>query len=404
MMKTFAKNVICAWLLPMVMAGVTSGALAETAVRPEVQKPLVAAQEALKNNQVEQALRLAAEAAAMPSLSASEQQLVWRLQAVAALRSQQWGLAIERLEGVLALPDVPTADKLALMESLVNASIQNKDPARTVRVARQYLQSGGTHPGVRMALLQSLSQRGEHQALVQEMNAFLEQDAAQSRKTPEAQLRLLALAHQQLKDDAGYFAALKKLLALYPSKAYWADAIARLPNLPGFNPRYELDCYRLFVETDNLEDAGEYVEMAGLAMKAGLPAEALRILNAGYDKGVLGQGSDAGTHARLRSEAQKKQKEDDVLLPQLEQGAKDANAWAAVGETHASKQSWGAANAAFARALAMGGVRREAELRLHYGIGLFKVGQQSAALAQWQAIQADPSAIELAALWRLHAR
>jgi Tfp pilus assembly protein PilF len=106
----------------------------------------------------------------------------------------------------------------------------------------------------------------------------------------------------------------------------------------------------------------------------------------------------------LRSEAQKRQKEDDVLLPQLEQGAKDANAWAAVGETHASKLSWGAAHAAFERALAMGGVRREAELRLHYGISLFKAGQPSAALAQWQAIQADPTATELAALWRLRAR
>ncbi len=403
-MKTFARNLACAWLLPVALAGAMFCAHAETSLRPEVQKTLAAAQDALKNNQVEQALRLAELAAAVPSLSPSEQQLVWRLQAVAALRGQQWGLAIERLEGVLALPNVPPADRSALMESLVNASIQNKEPARTVRVARQYLQSGGTHPGIRMALLQSLSQTGEHQAVVQEMNVFLQQDAAQSRQTPEAQLRLLALAHRQLKDDAGYFAALKRLLALYPSKAYWADAIARLTNLPGFNPRYELDCYRLFVETDNLEEASEYAEMAGLALKAGLPAEALRVLNAGYDKGVLGQGGDAVAHARLRSEAQKKQKEDDVLLPQLEQGAKDANAWTAVAEAHASKQNWGAAHGAFERALASGGVRREAELRLHYGISLFKAGQQAAALAQWQAIQTDLTAQELAALWRLRAR
>lgn len=403
-MKTFAKYMTRAWLLSAVLTGWTLCAQAQTALRPEVQKPLAAAQEALKNNQIEQALRLAAEAAAVPSLTPSEQQLVWRLQAVAALRGQQWAVAIERLEGVLALPDVPPADRLVLMESLTNASIQSKNPALTVRVARQYLQAGGAHPGVRMALLQSLSQMGEHQAVVQEMKTFAQQDAAQSRKTPEAQLRLLGLAHRQLKDDAGYFAVLKQLLVLYPSKAYWADAIATLPNLPGFNPRYELDCYRLLVETDNLEEASEYAEMAGLALKAGLPAEALRVLNAGYDKGVLGQGSEAGGHARLRSEAQKKHKEDDVQLPQLEQGAKDANAWMAVGEAHFSKQNWGAAHAAFERALSVGGVRREAELRLHDGISLFKAGQQAAALVQWQAIQVDATAMELAALWRLHTR
>jgi len=233
---------------------------------------------------------LAAEAAAIPSLTATEKPLVWRLQAVAALRAQQWVLAIERLEGLLDLPEVPAADRLPLQEMLVNASIQKKDTDRTVRVARQYLQAGGGHPAVRTALLQSLSLQGDHKTLVQDMQGFIQQDLTQNRKTPEADLRLMGAASLQLKDEAGYFSVLKRLLALYPSKAYWADAVVRLTNLPTFNSRYELDGYRLLAETDNLEESAEYAEMAGLALKAGLPAEALRVLELATARGFWARG------------------------------------------------------------------------------------------------------------------
>lgn len=402
-MESIAKN-STTLLLACVLMMASAAAWAQAELRAEVHKPLVAAQEALKNNQVEQALRLATEAAAVPALTAVEQQLVWRLQAVAALRVQQWDLAIERLEGLLGLAEVPAAERLPLHEMLVNASIQKKDATRTVRVARQYLQVGGQNAGVRTALLQSLSLLGEHKALVQDMQAFIQQDQAQGRKTPEADLRLMGAACLQLKDQVGYFAVLKHLLGLYPSKAYWADAIVRLTNLPQFNNRYELDGYRLLAETDNLEEAAEYAEMAGLALKAGLPAEGLRVLDKGYRQGVLGQGAEAAAQARLQAEARKKAQEDDALLPSLEQGAKEGNAWVAVADAHASKQNWSVAVSAYEKAQKAGGLRREAEVRLHHGIALFKAGQKAAALAQWQFIQADSTAMELASLWALMAR
>ena len=400
-MKSFAKQV-CA--LAVLWGGLWAYVYAQSGLRPEFHKPLAAAQEALKNNQTEQALRLASEAAAVSSLTAAEKQLVWRFQSVAALRAQQWALATERLEALLTLPEVPAADRPALQEMLVNAAIQNKDVVRTVRVARQYIQSGGVSPGVRTALLQSLSLQGEHKMLVQEMQGFIQQDQAQNRKTPETELRLMGAASLQLKDEVGYFSVLKRLIAQYPSKAYWADAIVRLTNLSSFNTRYELDAYRLLAETDNLEDIAEFAEMVALAMKAGLPAEALRVLEVGYVKKVLGQGSDAANHARMLAEAKKKTQEDNALLPQLEQGAKDGNAWMAVADAYASKQNWALAVSAYEKALKTGGLRREAEARLHFGIALFKDGQLAAALAQWQVVQGEATAIELASMWTLLAR
>ena len=61
-MKSFAKKSTFL-LLTSVLMVVSSGGQAQTGLRAEVHKPLLAAQEALKSNQTEQAARLAAEKA-----------------------------------------------------------------------------------------------------------------------------------------------------------------------------------------------------------------------------------------------------------------------------------------------------------------------------------------------------
>jgi hypothetical protein len=373
-------------------------------MRSEVLKPLAAAQEALKNNQAEQALSRIREALAVAQLTSAERTLVLRTQAVAALRAQNWDLAIEALEHLLSSPEVTAADRLPLLESLISAAQQKKDHAKVVKSARQYLKEGGPKPVVRLVMIQTLAVMGDHKQVVNEMQEKVRLDVAAGLKTPEQELRLLAMSQRQLKDNAGYQSTLRRLLEAYPSKAYWAEVIQRLAQQVSLNPRLELDLYRLLDQTDNLEEAGDYTEMAQLALKAGLPAEALRVMAKGFDVGILGQGAEAAAHNKLRTEAQKKVQEDERSFAQFEQSAQDSTAWAGVGNVYASQLNWAAANVAYAKALAVGGVRREPELRLHHAISLIKAGQKDAARQQLAAVQGDALAVELASLWGLLAR
>lgn len=212
---------------------------------------------------------------------------------------------------------------------------------------------------------------------------------------------MLAVSYRQLKDNVGYQATVRRLLDAYPSKAYWAEVIQRLAQQASLNPRLELDLYRLLEVTDNLEDAAEYTDMAQQALKAGLPSEAVRVLAKGFEAGILGKGADAVSHAQLRAQAQKKALEDDRAFAEFEKTAKDSTSWIGVGDVYASKQNWTAANAAYAKALALGNVRREQEFRLHYAISLIRAGQKDAAHQQLAAVQGDALAVELASLWRL---
>jgi tetratricopeptide (TPR) repeat protein len=373
-------------------------------LRAEVHKPLTAAQEALKNNQTDQALNLTREALSVNQLTPVERAFVMRTQAAAAVRSKNWDLAIESLEYLVNSSDVPQADKRSMLESLMNASLQKKDNARAVKWGRQYLQEGGTNPGIRLAMIQTLSVMGEHKQVLQEVQEKMRLDAAAGQKTPEQDLRLMAISYRQLKDDAGYMRMLKRLVSDYPSKAYWVEVIARMAQQPGLNSRQELNLYRLLEQTGNMEEVDEYTEMANLAIKAGLPAEALRVLNKGFEQGILGKGADAPAQTKLRADALKKTQEDAKGFAQLEKSAKDAVTWTAVADVYFSQQNWTAAHTAYAKALELGGSRRENDLRLHDAISLFQLGHKESARQQLAAIQGDVAWSEIAHLWGILAR
>jgi hypothetical protein len=48
----------------------------------------------------------------------------------------------------------------------------------------------------------------------------------------------------------------------------------------------------------------------------------------------------------------------------------------------------------------MGGLRREAETRLHAGIALFKAGQKEEANKMWDSVQGEATAVDIAQLWK----
>ena len=398
-LKLTCKLFLASFALGLCISGPVS---AQTPIRPEVAKSLQAAQDALKAGQLDSALLLSQQTLAMPGITVLEKPLIQRTLAVAALQAKNFPLAISTLENLIQdMPDsTPAAQKRPLIESLLNASQQAQDLPKLVDWARIYLKLEGSNPTVRPVLIQTLSVLKRHEEVVQEMKEKMRLDEAAKEKTPESELRMLAVSQRQLKDDTGYNSTLKRLLQNYPSKAYWAEIIPRVARQANFNARFDLDLYRLLEQTGNMEDAYEYVDMANLALKAGLPAEASRVLEQAYATGLMGKGSDAVNHQKLRQQIQQRFNEDEKALPALEKSAKDANALASLADVYAAKQKWDQSLALYNKALAMGGLRREAETRLHAGIALFKLGQKAEANTLWDSIQGDATAIELAQLWK----
>lgn len=374
-------------------------------LRTEVIKPLQAAQDAMKAGQLDLALSLAQQTLAMSGITADEKPVIQRTLAGVALQMKNFPLAISTLESVLQeMPDTaPVLQRTQLIESLLSVCQQAQDFQKFVQWSRIYLELEGTNATVRPVYIQTLAVLKMHKEVVDEINIKMKLDQAAQLKTPENELRMLAVSQRQLKDDAGYNDTLKRLLAAYPSKAYWSEMIARLARQTAFNGRYDIDLYRLLELTGNMEEANEYIDMANIALKNGLPSEASRVLMLAEAQGLLGKGPDAVMHQKLKTEVKQKVAEDEKALPALERSAKDANSIASLAEVYAAKQQWDAAMANFNKALAMGGLKREAEIKLHAGMAHFKGGQKAAATQLWDNIQGDASAMSIAQLWKIWA-
>jgi tetratricopeptide (TPR) repeat protein len=280
---------------------------------------------------------------------------------------------------------------------------QAQDFQRFVKWSREYLALDGANTTVRPVYIQTLAVLKMHKEVVEEINIKMKLDLAAQLKTPENELRMLAISQRQLKDEEGYNETLKRLLLGYPSKAYWSEMIARLARQASFNGRYDLDLYRLLELTGNMEEANEFIDMANIALKNGLPAEAARVMAQAEALGVLGKGPDALTHQKLKLEVKQKLAEDEKALPGLERSAKDANTIASLAEVYAAKQQWETAIVSFNKAMALGGLRREAEVKLHTAWAHYKAGKKTEAVQLWDSIKDDTTAVSLAQLFKIWA-
>lgn len=370
--------------------GVALSSVAQVNLRSEVAKPLQAAQEAIQSKQPEEALKKIQEARQVAQLSVAEKMFLERLSVVAAMNAQKFDLATASLDYLLQNKDLTESDRLTLMETMVNVSLRTKDYPRVVEWARRYLQLGGTNTRIRLALIQSLSVQGAHKEVLQEMPAKLQADAAAGKLPDEAELRMYAFSQQQLKDEAAYFKTLTELVKRYPSQAYWGDLLNRIPRQAGFNARYQLDVFRLMDATENLEDAEDYADAAQAALKAGLPHEAQRMLE---------KTAQPASAATLKKQVQQRMAEDDKSMQTMGANSEDAQLLVQWADVQLSKGAWKAAIPVYEKALAKGGLRREAETRLHCGIAMLKNGQTDNAKSMLSSVKSDDTATLLASLW-----
>ncbi len=376
-------------ILLMSVLGVALSSVAQVNLRPEVAKTLQAAQEAIQAKHPDTALQRIQELRNGMQLTEPERMLLERVAVVAAMNAQKFDVASVSLDYLLQSKDLTAADRLTLSETMINVSLRNKDYAKVVTWAKNYVQAGGTNPRVHLAMIQSLSLQKMHKEVLHEMNERQKLDAISARQPDEAELRVYAFSQKQLKDDAGYVRTLTQLVKRYPTKDYWSDLLNTLGRLPGFSTRLQLDVSRLMEATDTMDGADDYTDMAVFALKVGLPHEALRAL----------EKAPGASNAKLKQQAQQRASEDEKAMKSISISSEDGATLVQLGDVLLSKAQWDKAAEAYQKALAKGGLKREGEVRLHCGIALFKLKQVDAAKSMWSSVQGDESLTTLSALW-----
>ena len=384
------------------MAGVAHAQKAE-AVRPEVGKPLQAANALVKQRKGREALAEIAKAEAVGNRTPYENFLIQQMRGSAAVLAGDHDAAIRAFEGILGSGRVSGRDATSMVQAVAVAHYSKRDYANAAKWTQRYFKEGGNDQQMRTVLLQSYYLGNDCGSVQKMLGAAADSD----RRPSEEDLQMLANCYDRQKDSTGYANTMEKLVVHYPKKDYWTAVLARVQKKSGFSDRLGVNVYRLRFATNNASATSDYMEMAQLAMQAGVPAEAKIYIDKGYAAGALGKGDQAERHGRLRdlvnktleaSKASRAQDEKEALV------AKDGNALVNVGLNYVYEGDAAKGLPLIELGLKKGGLKRPEDAKLRYGEALLFAGRRDRAVQVLRDVKGADGTADIARLWVLNAR
>lgn len=333
--------------------------------------------------------------------TAAEQTLMNRLRGLFALQLNLLPEAVQHLETALKVNLQPESETLRCRESLARAHFGLKNYAKAVEYAHQARADGSKSSAVEAVLVRATYLQNDFAGAARLLEGIEQRDG----KLGFDDLRLLASAYGQAKDEANYVRRLEVLMREHGRTEYWPDLLSRVQRAPGWLPRWDVDLFRLRFQLDQMDEADDFLVLADLAAKSGLPAEAQKVLDAGYAKGMLGKGPKAGEHQKFRASMTKAANEDKASL------ASAAARAPAVGDARAATNTFNTGMALVSGGMAerglelmkaaLGGpVNDPQQARLQYAVSLAHAGRAAEADEAFKAVTGHPAIGLLARLWQ----
>lgn len=376
-------------------------------IRPEIAAPVKAADELSAAKKFPEALAKLREADAVAERTPYETYVIERTRGVIAANAGDVPASLRSFEIILGTGFVPPAEQLGIVEGLARSYFRMKDYPKASQWAARYFKDGGNNPQMRLLQVMAHYLGDDFAAAAPELRSMVEADEKAGAKPAQDALQMLGNCYIKLNDTAGVLYVKERLLLYYPTKEYWADAIRRVGTRPGFPEWLALDVLRLEEATGNLASADQYVAMAQLALKAGYPAEAKRVVDQGFASGALGSGPDAQLQRQLRDEAAKQVSEDERTLAQSARdagAAKDGRPLVNVGYAMVSAGQFDKGLALMEQGIQKGVSSRPEEAKLHLAIAYLAAGQKAKAIATFKTVQGSDGTADLARLWMIHAQ
>ncbi|NYH19216.1 tetratricopeptide repeat protein [Paraburkholderia bryophila] len=362
-------------------------------LRPDVAKPLNAAQDLYRAHKYKDALTKIDQAAAVPGKTPYESTMIEEMRGAAAAAAGESGIAAQSYETLLSSGKLSGADEQRTTAALAGIYFQQKNYAQAAKVAQRYLKAGGGDPDMRVLLVQSYYLSNDCTSVVSLLKPGIDAQARAGHAPDESQLQLLGTCAQRVKDDTTYRGALEKLVAYHPKQSYWDDMFAAIRNKPGYSSALDIDTYRLRRATGSLSTADDYMEMTQLAIVAGTTAEGKQVIDQGFTSGVLGHDAQADREKRLQALAAKR----------AQAPADPANPVSPVNvgfnQVFAGQAKQGLA--AMEAAIAKGGLDHPDQAQLHLGVAYYVAGDKARALQTFRTVKGTDGSADLARLWVL---
>lgn len=325
----------------------------------EVARPLIEAQKALKNNQLDTALAEIQKAQAVQNKTPYEAYRIDEFLASVLNQQKKYAEGVVVLERVLASGFLAPDQADATATNIANTYFQLHEYKKAAAFIEKWLEQHPNDEDMRLMLGQSQYMSEDYKGAAKTMTGLIAAAEKAGRKPREDWIKIVQTSQYKLNNTAGEGAALKKMVRYYPSEAYWNHLIGLYRNIDKTDP-VVLGFYRLMDETGTLKAADNYFEMGQLLLQVGASAEAQRIAQQGLKNADL-QPAERGRLERIITNA--KQQSSTKAKPDR--------------------------------------IPNATETQLNQGIDQLKKGRKDAARKAFKAVADDPKWNNLAELWEL---
>jgi hypothetical protein len=412
------KRIVLAFSLAVGVAGLSAVLLAPLAAQAQEKKPtqqvsakvgklLKPAQDAMAKNDFDTALAQTLQAKALPDLTEFDKYQIEEFLAFIYIKKQDYPNAAAAYDAVLASGQVPPEQMVERLKIATPLNFQVENYPKAIEYGQRWIEAaGGPVPDAESLVAQAYYIQDDYPNALKHAQAAIDGARAQGQPVKEAWLQIKLGALNDVDDQPGVAATLAELVAAFPNHKYWEQLLGVTQQVEETDDRVTLNLYRLMLEVDALRRDSDYVEMAQLAMEAGVPGDAVKVLDKGFSNKVL-EKEDVARRRSLLQEAKTAAQSDQKSLATLETEARAAKAGEAdvgLGTAYLSYDQYDKAAEALRRGLQKGGVKRPDEAQLLLGAALLKLNQQDEALKAFEAVPDTSKYARVANLWELYAK
>ena len=372
----------------------------------KLQKPLHDAQEDLKAKKYAEAISKLKAAEGMEGKTPYDQHIINDFLAFAYIKTNNYADAAKAIEGELDDGFTPQADMPQKVKELTEINYQIKNYDKAIEFGNRAIKGGFADEQIRTIVGQSYYLKGDWKGTLKFEDAAVESEVKAGGTPKKQTLELILSACVKMNDSACETKALERMVTYYPQPEYWYQLLYSLRQQTSGNDADTLQTYRLMSEVDVLKTADDYSEMAQLALEAGSPGEAQRILEKGFAKNVFTEQRQKERNQRLLESAKKAAATDQASLAKVEHEAEAAPTGqkdVGVGLAYLGYGQYDKAVDLLSKGLAKGGVKDQAQAQLLLGIAQLKAGHKDEAVKAFKAVKGDANLERLASLWTLHA-
>jgi tetratricopeptide (TPR) repeat protein len=312
--------------------------------------------------------------------------------------------AIHALEQIIDSPYVDEPTRFKYVKVMTQFYYQVKNYAKTIEFGQRWLKTAPNDVDAIVLVGQSYYLKNDCKNAVRYMDQAIDASDRAGKPTKETYYRIKLTCVTNAGSVAGQLEVFQSLVERFPTKEYWGSLLTLMKREAP--DKTTLHFYRLMYDSDTVNSATEFTEMAQLAIEFGFPGEAQNVLERGFSTKVLENDKDVERHKRLLEGAKKEADGDKKTLGLLDAEARKAKTGEADVKLGFAYYTYGDATKAIEaleRGVGKGGVKNPAEAQIFLGMAYLKAKRIDDAKKAFRAAKDDQLLGKVAKLWLLRA-